>query len=126
MHRGGDAGEWRGVGVEAVGDEGGAPGGGALGQEEGIEPIPVGAVGGGHIDVVDAIHLQVDEPGGEHLHIGAAGARRDGGDQAVGHLHRSRADPPSGGEDPLGGDGRGGPMHRRATVPPHPGKAGAG
>ena len=102
VHRRSDPGERGGISLGRRGDERRAPRRDAVVEQRCIELGPVGAVRGGDVDAVDAVHLEVDEPRDEHhrRHIGVVGERVDGSDEAVAHVHGRRTQPPSGGAHP--------------------------
>ena len=66
VHRRPDAGQRRVVAGEGHRHQRRAPGGDALGQQQGVQPLPVRPVGAGHVHVLDPVDLEVDEAGREH------------------------------------------------------------
>ena len=98
--------------------EGRAPRRHPLGQERGVEDVPVVARGLGHVDGPRPVHLEIDEARGQDLVVDGTGGAADLDDDAPVHDDLTGGDRPRRGED--GGrphDGGRGAGHGRRTVP---------
>ena len=104
VHRRPDAGQRRVVAGEGHRHQRRAPGGDALGQQQGVQPLPVRPVGAGHVHVVDPVDLEVDEAGREHPIRRRTRHRRDRLDLRD---HRPVPRDPHGAAQPLGCQGEG-------------------